>query len=429
MKAAGRGASWAVLVVGGTPGESHGIEKRPWPDPGQQVSFLQTLGDVYSTMIRTLGKDKVIVVAGLGAVLEWLEKAAELGHPPCEEQHLEQCLKHTRVEDEKKREEQKKIYKERARTIRLSCSELLAAGGPDYDYERITPDAIVHILSGDPLCEGDRVVPKDGVSSLFVWFTTHGGHHSVAIGDTIWTEGDPAQPMTSDGRRPLGVDTKDRKCDVCREIHEPEKEYDHEHSSLRTREWFMLMPYRSANTSKYGAVTHAGRDMDLPDSIPTSSMGMVSPLTCLYWQQVVSAIAPACMKGCKVVMLYQFCTSGGHCKWLEDEKYETHYDVQKWPIFQMATSREQQYSLGGTFTNIFMDCLGEGLRRSETLSETYVRAEKAYWEQHRIEADMNKQAKSPALRFGELVNAQGTKSNVGSTPLAEVFVNDGVSKI
>eukprot|EP01059_Diplonema_ambulator_P022353 TRINITY_DN3763_c0_g2_i1.p1 TRINITY_DN3763_c0_g2~~TRINITY_DN3763_c0_g2_i1.p1 ORF type:complete len:430 (+),score=131.94 TRINITY_DN3763_c0_g2_i1:62-1351(+) len=423
------GDSWAVLIVGGTPGEAYGIDKRPWPDLGQQVSFLQTLGEVYSTLSRTMGKDRIIVIAGVRGVLNWLDASAELGHPPCEPQHLEFCLKHTRVEDPARLEQQKKLYKERAATIRESCKELIEAGGPDYDYERISPDTIVHVLSGDPIMEGDRVVPKEGVGSMFVWFTTHGGHHSVAVGDTKWVEGDPVHPVSSDGRRPVVIDTKGRVCDVCKAPHEVGQEYDHEHSSLRTREWFMLMPQRARDASTYGPVTHAGRDMDLPSSVPTSSMGKISPLTCLYWQQVVSAIAPGCIQGRRVVLLYQFCTSGGHCKWLEDEKYDSHYDVQRWPVFQMATSREQQYSLGGTFTSIYMNVLKAKLLEGGTLQDAYDEAEKEYWEQHGVEAEMNANAKSPSLRFGELMKVEGSKSNVGKTPLNEIFVNECSAKI
>eukprot|EP01060_Flectonema_neradi_P013428 TRINITY_DN2018_c0_g1_i1.p1 TRINITY_DN2018_c0_g1~~TRINITY_DN2018_c0_g1_i1.p1 ORF type:complete len:459 (+),score=29.78 TRINITY_DN2018_c0_g1_i1:88-1377(+) len=418
------GKSWALLVVGGTPGETYGYDKRPWPDPGQQVSFLQTLGTVYSSLVESMGKDRVIVVAGLQYVLDWLDEAAKIGHPPCEEHQIEQCIAYTRVGDPAKLEEQKQLYKSRAEMVRTSCRELLENGGADYDGERVSPDIVLSILSGrrtSRQSETDRVIPQTGVDSVFVWLTTHGGHHSVAVGVSEWRQGDPEYPKTSTNKVPVRIETNIRPCDLCGNPHIKDEQYDHEHSSLRTREWFMLMPRRSADPSSYGHVTHAGRDMDV--NPVTENAGGMSPLTCIYWQQVVSAIAPGCQSGRKIVMLYQFCTSGGHCKWLSHTPYQKHYLVNKWPVFQMATSREQQFSLGATFTNIYMSCVAEGLLTDQTLDEAFKKAEQRYWEQHKVEARMNAQAASPGLRFGELVQASGSESNIGSTALREVFVN------
>ena len=418
-------SAWAVLVVGGTPGEAFGHADRPWPDPGQQVSFLQTLGKVYRDLATTIGPERIVVIAGLNSALRWLDRASELGHPPCEPEQLEFCLAHTRVEDPQRRQEQKAKYRERADAVRVACRELLEHGGADYDDDRLRPDVVCSVLAGNPQRPGDRVVPKEGVGSLFVWFTSHGGHHAVAVGETEWQEGDPNYPRTPQGTRPLRIPTYDKPCDMCASPHDEEEQYDHEHSSLRTREWFMLMPHRSTDMGTYGPVTTAGRDMVLPHVTSSADVAKVSPLACLYWQQVVAAIAPGCIAGRKTVMLYQFCTSGGHCKWLSDSRYLAHLQVDSWPVFQMATSREQQYSLGATFTNIFMNNVSEALkaRQGESIREVFRRSEKQYWDQHKVEARMNASAQSEHDRFGELVFAEGIKSSVGDTPAAAVFEN------
>ena len=419
-------ASWAVLIVGGTASETFGHEKRPWPDPGQQVSFLKTLGHVYSAMCASLGKERVIVLAGLNASLDWLAEAEVLGHPPCKEEHLAFCLEHTRVTEEAQRQQQKEKYRRRADEIRASCAELLQNGGADYDHTRLTPDTVVSVLSGRPQQAGDRVVPESGVDSVFVWFTSHGGYHSVAVGETECEEGDPEQPRTQHNTKPLHINTSDRVCDLCAAPHTEGTEYDHEHSSLRTLEWFASMPHRSLSTQQYGAVTTAGRDMLLPSKVSSEAeLARLSPLTCLYWQQVVSAIAPGCVSGRKVVMLYQFCTSGGHCKWLSNPSYLRHYNVDRWPVFQMATSREQQYSLGATFTVIFIACVTEELARGgrRSLGDVFAEAEGRYWQQHPVMKRMNNEAQSASDRFGDLVVAKGDRSDIAETPIADIFKN------
>eukprot|EP01063_Lacrimia_lanifica_P032874 TRINITY_DN56_c0_g4_i1.p1 TRINITY_DN56_c0_g4~~TRINITY_DN56_c0_g4_i1.p1 ORF type:complete len:479 (+),score=179.22 TRINITY_DN56_c0_g4_i1:168-1439(+) len=414
-------ASWAVLIVGGTPGETHGIEKRPWADPGQQVSFFETLGAVYQQMEQRLGRDRVIVMAGLGWVLQWLDEAAVLGHPPCLPEHLEHCLEFNKVTDPAKREAKREFYRERAAKVRRACAVLLRNGGADYDNDRLDPETVTNVLAGEAMGERDRVVPKEGVRSNFVWFTTHGGYHAVSVGHEPNEEGES---------KPTRIDPLDRICDVCHQPHvltedeaENKRRYDHEHSSLRTLEWFMLFPQRAKSLAKYGCVTTAGRDMTPPDFMDSTQHTKLSPLTCLYWQQVFSAISDGCIQGRDTVLLYQFCTSGGHCKWLEDERYAAHFNVKQWPIFQMATSKEQQYSLGGTFTMIFLEALAAGVDRNATLREVWREAEARYWDTHRLEQQMNAASASPSSRFGEITYSEGTLSDIGDRPARNIFCN------
>lgn len=110
-------------------------------------------------------------------------------------------------------------------------------------------------------------------------------------------------------------------------------------------------------------------------------------------------------------MLYQFCTSGGHFKFLNDPLFEAHFDVRSMPLFTIATSkydglsldlhscpqpwvcREQQFSLGYTFTGLFLHKLSEAMKSGgeTTLLELYKATEEQYWLDHVLEKQMNEQ--------------------------------------
>eukprot|EP01062_Namystynia_karyoxenos_P018532 TRINITY_DN16913_c0_g1_i1.p1 TRINITY_DN16913_c0_g1~~TRINITY_DN16913_c0_g1_i1.p1 ORF type:complete len:490 (+),score=113.03 TRINITY_DN16913_c0_g1_i1:72-1472(+) len=421
--AVAEGDAWAVLIVGGTPGETFGNDKRPWPDPGQQVSFLHTLGDVYARLSQRLGHDRIIVIAGLQFVLGWLDDAAARGYPDSPPEHRERCAKHYKADTPEGAAKRSAEYRERAARVRHSCAQLLDRGGADYDMDRVTPDAVLAVLSGVPLRPGDRVLPRSA-RSVFLWVTTHGGHQAVSTG---------AQPSDKedayDGLGPVEMDPQLRPCDVCGRPHElragqdHDEVYDHPHSSLSTREWFLLMPRRSASAAQYDIVTTAGRNMD-----PHSHPGKWSPLCSVYAQQLFRCLAQGqqAAPGRVFVALYQFCTSGGHFKWLQTPSYGRSFGVDSWPFFVMSTSGELQFSLGGTFTAAYLDCMSRALdgRREETLDDLWRQAEEQYWREHQLEADMNRQQQSPGQRFGEPTRQIGRESGVGGVPARRVFSND-----
>ena len=58
------------------------------------------------------------------------------------------------------------------------------------------------------------------------------------------------------------------------------------------------------------------------------------------------------------------------------------WQVDQLPIFCIATSREQQYSLGYTFTGLFLEQLHSALLEGgdSTLLQVYERSEEQYWQ-------------------------------------------------
>lgn len=292
-------SNWAVLVCGGTPGDFYGhADKRPWPDMGQQVSFFEALGKVYDSLESELGADHIIVIAGLKQVRAWLEVCASRGYPPpSNPADEERCKAFYKVTTENV-EERKQMWAARLQTVLTSCSRIIQRGGADYDGTLVNPATVCDILRGHPVPGGSgRQIPEHGVNNVFLWLTSHGGHHAVSIGEQ-------EDPESKTKVKPVPINPGDRPCDVCHEPHNNmNKTYSHGHSSLATREWFIQFGHRAPDLSMYGPITTAGWNMD-----PKSSPMQISPLTRLYWQQMFAALQDAWSQdpGRQVILLLQF---------------------------------------------------------------------------------------------------------------------------
>jgi len=308
------------------------------------------------------------------------------------------------------------------------------------------------------------VVPRKGVKTVFLWTNTHGGHHAVSVGieqDTKAVEGERKM-------KPKPIDPGKIVCDICRKPH-LKKSVSHDHSSLKTREWFMLMPHRTPNKSLYQHVSTAGHVMDF-DADPH----LPSPLQRFYWQHVFQVVhdIQVCDPGRIFICLYQFCTAGGHLKWMQNPAMQMFHRIHKWPVFMMATAKEQQYSLGFSFTQIFlnlvseqlsaraatskdgvemtspgtpardlatnsdsvkstpdMDGEGKGTKKKKemgeaTLEEVYDAAVARYWSTHEVELGHNARASSPSMRYGEIQSVAGKDSHVTALRVRDIFVTD-----
>lgn len=383
-----------------------------------------TLGEVYDKLLPEYTAERIVVIAGLESLMQWLAQTAKRGYPECEPEHATACKRASGVsEGDTNLDEKKKFWRSQLNQVERACATLIANGGADYDHELVNPSTVIGVLTGAsprrPMftLPGDnpplpKVVPVQGVRSMFVWITTHGGHHEVSLGkDTETNKPIPVAPL--DGS----------VCGVCEQVHNTSHEYDHPHSSLRTREWFMLFPHRTQDSELHQCVAHAGRNMNRE-----TPPGEPSPMSCLYWQhlfQVYNAIL-AQDPGRPMVTLHQFCTSGGHLKFMQHKSYQDHHTVHRWPLFLMATSKEQQFSLGATFTLLFLEALQRALLKGgETrLGEVYEVAREEYWQQHQVEKELNEAASSSSMRFGELENAHG--SAVAQLPVRELFTNRGL---
>ncbi|KAJ9463158.1 hypothetical protein DIPPA_30753 [Diplonema papillatum] len=88
----------------------------------------------------------------------------------------------------------------------------------------------------------------------------------------------------------------------------------------------------------------------------------------------------------------------------------------------MASARAGQDSLGAGFTLAFLRGLDRTIREDGTLADAYRAAERLYWEEHQLEADMNARAEDPALRFGEVVAAEA--GGLGGVKARTLFCNE-----
>ncbi|KAJ9463159.1 hypothetical protein DIPPA_30778 [Diplonema papillatum] len=296
------GTAWAVLIVGGLPDEVRGHAGRPWADPGGQVGFLETLGAVYDSMLEKVGKDRIIVVAGLSSTLDWLRSAEALGHPPCAPEHAAACRASVRATTPEKADELRAKYGERLRSVGKACRQLLAHGGADYDRGSVTPETVLGVLSGRPARPGGKVLPATGVASCFVWTTSHGGHHPVHGGAAAAAAGvrsslplDAENRVEGSAHKPVQLCQDNEPC--------PRSPAAEAAPSLRTDEFFFSMPFPSASRAAYGPVTSRHLSGD-PSAGPPPGAAGFDPLACVYWQQVVAAVAPSCAGGRRLVFLH-----------------------------------------------------------------------------------------------------------------------------
>merc|ERR1712194_563179 len=115
-------------------------DQRPWPNPGQQVSFMTTLGTVYDELLPEYGADHIIVIAGLQSLMQWISKTAARGYPECEPEHEERCKKASGVsEGDANLDEKREFWRGQLAQVEESCATLLANGGADYDHEQVNP--------------------------------------------------------------------------------------------------------------------------------------------------------------------------------------------------------------------------------------------------------------------------------------------------
>ena len=175
------GYAYAVLVASGTPGDVGAPKKRPWPDLGQIVSFLENMGVVYRYFSRWVGPERIITIGMLDSTIRWLERCVERGHPPCLPEHLEACKAYYRITDDARLEKKKSHYSTQLANLKAACRPILDAGGTDYDGDLVNPQTVVQVLTGEAP-HGRKCVPKTGARSMFLWFNMHGSDHAVSVG-------------------------------------------------------------------------------------------------------------------------------------------------------------------------------------------------------------------------------------------------------
>ncbi len=169
----------------------------------------------FQTLSKLIGKNRIIVIGTFKTYLKFLQDAAESGFPPFDD----------KFDTETSREK----WAEKLVECKNEFEDIL--DHCDYDGEHVNPSTIIDVISGRqvhfPTPVAGRVIPySQGVRSVFFYTHSHGWSYAV--------------PQ----RRPTA-------CDLCvamgnSDLMLPEqhpKNVGHDHSSLRTMEWYFGMPH------------------------------------------------------------------------------------------------------------------------------------------------------------------------------------------
>jgi hypothetical protein len=193
----------------------YGTLGRPWKNLHADHSHLSAVNNAFQTLSKLIGRDRIIVIGSFNTHRKFLEDAAQSGFPP--------------FQDKFDTETSKVKWAEKLADFKLEFCDILQHC--DYDGEHVNPSTILDVISGRqvhfPTPVAGRVVPySQGVRSVFFYIHTHGWSYAV-----------PQQRAT--------------KCDLCVAMGNSElmlaeqhpKNVGHDHSSLRTREWYLGMPH------------------------------------------------------------------------------------------------------------------------------------------------------------------------------------------
>eukprot|EP00927_Polykrikos_kofoidii_P026221 TRINITY_DN23399_c0_g1_i1.p1 TRINITY_DN23399_c0_g1~~TRINITY_DN23399_c0_g1_i1.p1 ORF type:complete len:507 (+),score=64.64 TRINITY_DN23399_c0_g1_i1:98-1618(+) len=382
---ASRGGSWLVLVGG-----EHGGLMRPDANntrPGPYLAghcSLQWVGITYSRLVRFFGRDRVIVIAQLAETLDWL-RAASASEAAAERLAGRASLL--------------PMLRRRLADTERDCAQLIAEGGADYDRNDVNAATVLRVLTGDaspsPLFPGrsvteeapadPRVVPKLGVGAVVVVFVSHGNVH------------------------PAG-----------------EKSANHE--------WYLHLPHPVApeEDSLYDVVSHHG--FDSTDPFPEWDWGGPKFRWKLYSQMLFRAYHSVLERTPRrrLVLLHQFCLSGGAIEFMRRPAYRTYCGTELWPIYAIVTAGRFEPALGdfvGFWTNEFSKALDEGGHR--TLADVYASAERSYWEANKEMQKFNASVvladadNTNPLTVGQVGSAAGIDAwamrSMGEVPVGHLF--------
>jgi hypothetical protein len=203
----------------------YGTLGKPWKNVHADLSHLSAINHAFLVLSKLIGRHRIIVIGSFKTHLSFLEDAAESGFPPFQDKSDPETSKVQWTDQLYK-------FKEEFRDILNHC---------DYDGEHVNPSTVIDVLSGRPVHfptpAPGRVIPySEGVRSVFFYIHTHGWSYAV-----------PHKRAT--------------RCDLCAAMGNPEpmlphqhpKNVGHDHSSLRTREWYLGMPH-PGDPRDYGSV-------------------------------------------------------------------------------------------------------------------------------------------------------------------------------
>lgn len=295
---------WLVLVAGEHWKNTTG-ERRL----GQHCS-LRFIGRAYESLVDFFGRDRVIVIAQLKQVLEWLRKAAETGQPAWT----------TGISDDESRSRWSSLLAD----YETDCRRL-NEDGPDYDGDSCHPATVLDVLAGRAESSQGPVVHTGDGSCVLVGLYSHGWSHESVPDD--------------EAERRARIEAT-IACDLCGKPHRTEADRlaCPEHSSLTTREWYMHMEHEVPETRReaagYGAVCTGGHE---------------HPYSLLYSTQLIQAFSSMFQAAPHrpVLMLHNYCGSGGMLKWMRRESYRKRTPLSSWPLVMMTAAGELEGAIPG----------------------------------------------------------------------------------
>ncbi len=173
------------------------------------------MNHAFQTLTKLIGRDRIIVIGTFKTHLKFLQDAALSGFPPFQNKFDTETSRVNWAE--------KAIaFEHEFRDIIDHC---------DYDGEHVNPSTIIDVISGRqvhfPTPVAGRVIPySEGVRSVFFYIHTHGWSYAIP----------QLRPTTCDLCVAMG-----NSCLMLPDQHP--KNVGHDHSSLRTREWYLGMPH------------------------------------------------------------------------------------------------------------------------------------------------------------------------------------------
>ncbi len=224
---------------------------KPWKNLQADLSHLSAVNYAFKTLSKLIGRERIIVIGSYNTHLTFLQNAAKTGFPP--------------FQDKYETEASKAMWSEKLVAFQDEFCDIL--DHCDYDGAHVNPSTIIDVISGRqvhfPTPVSGRVIPfSTGVRSVFFYIHTHG-----------WSYAIPQMRPT--------------KCDLCIAMGNSDtmlpqqhpKNVGHDHSSLRTREWYLGMPH-SGDPRDFGCIVFPAEGKPCLDPFDTRLKSFVNQMAC-----------------------------------------------------------------------------------------------------------------------------------------------------
>ncbi|CAE8589593.1 unnamed protein product, partial [Polarella glacialis] len=405
-------SAWLVLVGGEYGGAMVPdlLRTRPGKYLGGHCS-LQTIGRTYERLLPWFGPEKIIVIAQLRETLEWLEDVGS---------SKERCKEVTGKDNVEFLETMRRRLEE----TRRDCRVLLENGGADYDGRDVNVLTVLKVLKGEAVRRLEsplektrsedesyrrqwrnsldeekrfgKVIPKDAdaVSSILLLLNTHGYMHPAGAGDwdefychlpypcpeeglplysvvatTGFVEEEPLSP-SAENQVPSELPEEFRSPSILVDSTEPDGILICDGTGQVT---VANSAPDSCSCPEQNEHPTAGQQPQVPAD--SSKRRRLGPLDWgaekfrfrLYSQQLFQVIHDLTARTSssnsppQLLLLFQFCFSGGFANFLTLKSYKRYFATPLWPVYAMVTSDRYEPALG-VFAPLWVDQLEQHLR-------------------------------------------------------------------